>query len=104
MAGTRSVGLAQKIPYEVVGVPLGVLAPHLVALLETTDEPLAVASDAIEIIVGQFGPRLADGTIELVPIALRLIPVHDAPVMGRPGPHLDRSFATDRAPERPHPA
>ncbi len=80
-----SVGRLAKVGDEVVDLTLGLGTLGAVAGLDAADELLAAAGDLVKIVVRQVTPVLADGALELLPVPLDLIPVHDVSSRVLPG-------------------
>ena len=55
---------------------VGFVAADAIALLDAADQLVALAADAIELVVGQLALLLLGLALELAPIAFDAVPVH----------------------------
>src|SRR5262245_49121190 len=60
----------------VVDLAAGLVLADAVVLLHVPDQLVALARDAIDVIVGQLAPLLLGLALELAPIAFNAVPVH----------------------------
>src|SRR6478609_5763516 len=76
---------------------LGLVAADAVALLDATQQLVALAGDDVEIVVGQLAPLLLDLALELLPVALDGVLVHDVSPAGSDGCSPTEALAGRRA-------
>lgn len=56
---------------------IGLLALHAVMLLKLSDQLVPMAGNLFDFVVRKLTPFLLDAALELLPVALNLIPVHE---------------------------
>jgi hypothetical protein len=102
LAGTRNLegGTARTILLSacsvagfkpLVGLFLGFFTGHAIALLQAPDKIIAAAGHILQIVVGQFSPLFPNVSLELLPFAFYLVPIHIF--------HSSRSYRARRRPE-----
>src|SRR5262245_3786113 len=74
---------AVATPDKLVGFLLGACLRIPVPLLQFADELILLTADLIQLVVGQGTPLLANLPLQLLPLALDRVPVHDFPPIGR---------------------
>src|SRR6266850_1730696 len=55
---------------------LGVVLRYAVALLDLADQPVPLARQLIELVVGHLAPALLERALELLPVSGNAVPVH----------------------------
>src|SRR5215813_10908663 len=60
-----------------VDLPFGFVASDAVAFLNLAHELLGLALDEVHIVIGQHAPLLANLALELIPLSLERVLVHD---------------------------
>src|SRR5262245_65934965 len=64
-----------RVPF--IDLFLSLVASDAVALLDLADELFAAALDQIDVVVGQLAPLFADQSLELRPLALKRVSIHE---------------------------
>src|SRR5262245_55068532 len=73
--GTGSVLVPLTDP--LVDLPFGLVASDAVAFLNPAHELLGLALDEVQIVIGQHTPLLANLALELIPLSLERVLIHD---------------------------